>query len=781
MDSKLSSKVSNMKIFENLNNERPTTLFLTLTKNRSTEKLSLIKQDDGSDFTGDEHRYNHIVETFEELYRDRDPAVIPDNIIENFLGPDIVNDPLVQNSRLTVQESDRLEQQLTMAELDIAAKKGKIRSAPGADGFSNQLIIKCWKYFRFPFFAYVNHCYATGTLTHNFRSAKIKLIPKKGDISKLKNWRPISLLSNFYKILSRAINNRLSKVVNRICSRAQKGYNNTRYSQEVLINVWEQVKFCQVNDIKGAVVAIDMAKAFDTLSHKFLQQVYRFFNFGPNIINWLSLLGRDREACIALDNNLCSRYFRLGRGRPQGDNISPNTFNFADQILIFKMELDPGITRIRGPDRNQLPVLNIPNANDFFSQEANRETIKNESLADDNTTITILNRASLTQVKHVLNSFAEISGLECNFDKSCVMTTFVPDPADIALIIDLGFTYTNKIKLLGMEITQNLDNVEEIFENIKQKIIGLVSYWERFRLSLPGIITIAKTFLVSQLNYIGCFLKPSDRILDEIQVIIDNFVKKNLNISHDRVSSKIEHGGLGLFNIKMFLESQRCAWISRAYRIQNDNWRYDLKNLAPGNNLLCIRPCDVDENLHPILFDLVVDYTKFYGKFSEINGNYKQAYIFDNKSFKLGPDFTGTIKQYSFGRNFYTLHKNNFRKLKFTDCFHEGRFKTVAEFAADGLPLLPAAWMLLRSSLLRAKALLTKNDRFLDNKCTSIENFMGAPIKGSKRFRNILSTEINANIPVIRSVYTFATLVNLPVPEPQILNKFTIVVSHLPW
>jgi hypothetical protein len=106
------------------------------------------------------------------------------------------------------------------------------------------------------------------------------------------------------------------------------------------------------------------------------------------------------------------------------------------------------------------------------------------------------------------------------------MTTFYPDPADIALITDLGFTYTNKIKLLGMEITQNLDNVDETFKKIKQKIVGLVSYWDRFRLSLPGRITIAKTFLVSQLNYIGCFLKPSDLILDEIQVIIDNFVKK---------------------------------------------------------------------------------------------------------------------------------------------------------------------------------------------------------------------------------------------------------------
>jgi hypothetical protein len=151
----------------------------------------------------------------------------------------------------------------------------------------------------------------------------------------LKNWRPILLLSNFYKIISRAINTRLNKFFNRICSRAQKGYNNKRYTQEVLINVWEQVNYCKVNNINGAVVAIDMAKAFDTLSHKFLTQVYKFFGFGPNIIKWLNLLGTNREAYIGLDNNINSRPFKLGRGRAQGDNTSPNTFNFADQILIF--------------------------------------------------------------------------------------------------------------------------------------------------------------------------------------------------------------------------------------------------------------------------------------------------------------------------------------------------------------------------------------------------------------------------------------------------------------
>jgi hypothetical protein len=346
------------------------------------------------------------------------------------------------------------------------------------------------------------------------------------------------------------------------------------------------------------------------------------------------------------------------------------------------------------------------------------------------------------------------------------MTTFAPDPEDIALITEMGFTYTDKIKLLGVDIVQNLDNIDIIFENIKQKIVNLSSYWDRFRLSLPGRITIAKTFLVSQLNYIGCFLKPSDAMTDQIQVIIDNFVKKNLNIAQDRLTSSVDSGGLGMFDIKTFLSAQRCTWISRAFRIQNDNWRYDLKKLAPGNNILCIRPCDIDVNTHPILYSLVADYTNFYGKYCELNGNFRSAYIFDNQSFKVGPTFTGTVQKNTFGNNFYRLHEAAIRKLKFSDCFIEGIFKTPAEFAADGLPLLQAAWMSLRSCILRSKALLTKNDPVLNNKCIPIENFMGAAIKGSKRFRNVING-YNAEVPVIRAVSTFANLIRLPVPNEQ--------------
>jgi hypothetical protein len=117
-----------------------------------------------------------------------------------------------------------------------------------------------------------------------------------------------------------------------------------------------------------------MAKAFDTLSHGFLREVFRFFNFGPNIINWLRLLGENRTACILLDNGDYSRSFELGRGRAQGDNISPNTFNFGEQILIFKIELDPSIT---GVWKNFVipPHVNA-NTNSFFMHESLGETNK---------------------------------------------------------------------------------------------------------------------------------------------------------------------------------------------------------------------------------------------------------------------------------------------------------------------------------------------------------------------------------------------------------------------
>jgi hypothetical protein len=342
-EEELRMKINNMKIFEHLHSERPSPLFLNLIKRNNETSLSGICDDNGTPFSTDEERNEHIVGSYEKIYLTRagEDQINYENCINNFLGPEIVSSDIVQGSILTEQERERLDLPLSIEELDMSMNNANMKSAPGKDGYSNVLLKKIWKFIRIPLLNYANHCFLTGSLTQNFRSAVIKLIPKKGNLHLLKNWRPISLLSNVYKLLSRAFSARLNKINNRICSRAQKGYNNLRYTQEVLINVCETIQYCKQSGTRAGVVAIDMAKAFDTLDHKFINQVYKFFGLGNNIIRWLTLFGNNRQACIQISNTLCSRYFGLGRGRPQGDNLSPITFNFCEQILIFRLELDP--------------------------------------------------------------------------------------------------------------------------------------------------------------------------------------------------------------------------------------------------------------------------------------------------------------------------------------------------------------------------------------------------------------------------------------------------------
>ena len=674
---------------------------------------------------------------------------------------------MVQNSKLTEEEKDTLEAPLSIDEIDKSMEKANLRSAPGMDGISNILLKRYWQYFRIGIHRYALRCFETGRLTDVFRGATVKLIPKKGDLSQLKNWRPISLLSNVYKILSRALNNRLNTIVNRVCSRAQKGFNDSRYTQEVLINVLETIAHCNVNGTRGGVIAVDMAKAFDTLSHGFMREVFKFLNFGPNLIRWLRLYGENRTACIILDNNEYSTPFELERCRAQGDNISPNTFNFADQILIWKIELDPNIT---GVWQNFIVPREIDlNDNSFFACESARETGKNESMADDNTTLALLTTDNLRNLRAVLDEFGDISGLRCNYDKTCILKVGAdPDPD-----LDLhGFTVTDSITLLGMEVKSRLSNEDEIFLALQEKILGIIRFWDLFKLTLPGRISIVKTLLLPQLNYLGCILRPSARVLNNLQTVIDNFATKNLRVAENRLYLPPEHGGLGLIRLETYLDAQRCMWISRASKKCIDNWRVDLKNLAPGGDLSRIRISDVDPVRHPILHNLVGSFAKLVSGHAKINGNYKLAFIFENEAFTWGEN-EHMLDRAFFGLNFYERYRNNIRDLRLIDCYENGHFKTQQEFAAMGIPFSANVWFCLSGAIKKAVKKYKKSDRLLEEKQETLLHFLRKLKKGSKKIRTVLDSDtINQSQPEsLRTVETFARITNTTIPNVGYLKK----------
>ncbi len=241
-------------------------------------------------------------------------------------------------------------------------------------------------------------------MTNSFKCAAIKLIPKKGDLSNIKNWRPISLLNCSYKVISRALNNRLKSVTDCLTSRAQKGFTQARQIQEVLINVIEDIEYAKKSGKNISVLAIDQAKAFDSVKHEYIESVLNFFGFGPRFINYIKTACTNRTACIINEEGGYSDIFPLEVGTAQGDCPSPILYNLCNQILLFKLELDPAILSIYDNNdhvmRQRIPV----HANHaIFEHESNQQTDKLNAFADDATACTLKDINSLTMIKQILN------------------------------------------------------------------------------------------------------------------------------------------------------------------------------------------------------------------------------------------------------------------------------------------------------------------------------------------------------------------------------------------
>jgi hypothetical protein len=436
--------------------------------------------------------------------------------------------------------------------------------------------------------------------------------------------------------------------------------------------------------------------------------------------------------------------------------------------LIYKIELDPIVNGIWKsfcipPD---FPAESSP----FFMHESLGETAKNESLADDNTTLILLEESNLRSLRGILDNFGKISGLLCNYDKTMVMPI---GKHDVIAENFCGFTVSNKIKLLGMEITPELDNTDDIFIEIGEKILNIILFWSRFRLTLCGRIAIIKTLIIPQLNYLGCILTPSRLVLDNIQELIDDFALDGLRINKARYYLPPCEGGLGLIHIGTFLMAQKCSWVKRTHALTIDNWRLRLKLGCPSYDVSLLKKCDFNPVCNPILYNIAEAFEIFLNCYEKIGNNHSMVPIFSNSSIIRSRDDKRLLDIDFFGKKFYNANRNTIRKLTVTDCFSGPNFKSVEDFANDGLALTVSLWMRLRSAILLFKSKL-RPTLDADDPPKSVTDFLNRIKRGSKPFRNVIDKSIYQNqsvmeLPVLTS---FCKIVNMPVPSEVISKNF---------
>ena len=112
------------------------------------------------------------------------------------------------------------------------------------------------------------------------------------------NWRPITLTNTDYKILAKALAERLTTVIHKLINEDQVGYIKGRNSANIIRTIDDVINYLNKSNKSGYLLAIDFSKAFDSISKQFLFHSFKVFAFGQDFQKWVHVLNNKISSSI---------------------------------------------------------------------------------------------------------------------------------------------------------------------------------------------------------------------------------------------------------------------------------------------------------------------------------------------------------------------------------------------------------------------------------------------------------------------------------------------------
>ena len=190
------------------------------------------------------------------------------------------------------------EANLTDDELKVALRSLKPNKSPGYDNISSNVVNETSDIFFTPLKYIFNLSLQQGIFPENLKIAKVSPVYKKDDEFLLTNYRPISVLPCFSKLLERKMYNRLFKLENSILYKKQFGFQ-TSHSTERAILLLVNQHYQSFDESKFTLgIFIDLSKAFDTVDHKILTKKLELYGIKDCNLRWFESYLSNRKQFI---------------------------------------------------------------------------------------------------------------------------------------------------------------------------------------------------------------------------------------------------------------------------------------------------------------------------------------------------------------------------------------------------------------------------------------------------------------------------------------------------
>ncbi|KAK3206440.1 hypothetical protein Dsin_020486 [Dipteronia sinensis] len=126
--------------------------------------------------------------------------------------------------KLSEGEREALELPFSAEEVWVALSSCDGNKAPGPDGFNMNFIKANWGVIQQDFMNFINEFYNDGSIVKDLNNSFIVLIPKIGNPTSMRDFRPISLIRSMYKVLAKVLANRMKKVKSSVIGVSQMAF-----------------------------------------------------------------------------------------------------------------------------------------------------------------------------------------------------------------------------------------------------------------------------------------------------------------------------------------------------------------------------------------------------------------------------------------------------------------------------------------------------------------------------------------------------------------------------
>lgn len=484
-----------------------------------------------------------VADFYSDLFNTSNPA-----------GMDSVTDKL--STKVSMLDNQVLAQPFTAQEIRKALFGMTPSKAPGPDGMSPKFFQYFW-----PMLGndVVQAC--QGVLNQKtgwpaaFNETIVVLIPKCSSPKGMGDLRPISLCNVVYKVISKALANRMQSILCKCISISQSAFVPNRLISDNILIASEILHFLRKKS-KGSTgflaAKLDLSKAYDRMEWLFIRQVMLKLGF---LQDWIELVMGCMETVrynFTLNGEqVCS--LTPSRGLRQGDPISPYLFILGLEglsAMLSSAEVD----------------------NEFHGIKVCREApaVSHLFFADDSFIFCKATIAEATKLNSILEGFAKASGQCINLQKSAISFSRNTSQVTKSEVVGiLGLTLVEKHGVYLGFPSEVSGSKKKVFGFVKDKLKKLTVGWHAATLSKGGKEVMLKAVASAIPSYTMSIARFPDYLCDALEVIMNRYwwgSTENKNNIHwatwKRMAIPKKWGGMGFRALKEFNSALLCkqAW-----------------------------------------------------------------------------------------------------------------------------------------------------------------------------------------------------------------------------